>query len=99
MNFPISDLVQSHLEPLCPLLGSILRIFGNGLDFRTPRLRIPLTPVGPEDGCMHVVPSAFDELFDSSDPKHLRPETPETPETHGEALSCKAGEAGSGLEN
>ena len=36
MNFPISDLVQSHLEPLCPLLGSILRIFGNGLDFRTP---------------------------------------------------------------
>lgn len=53
---------------------------------------IPLTPVGPEDGCMHVVPSAFDELFNSSDPKHLRPETPETPETHGEALSCKAGE-------
>lgn len=52
--------------------------------------------MGPEDGCMHVVPSAFDELFNSSDPKHLRPETPETPETHGEALSCKAGEAGSG---
>lgn len=50
-------------------------------------LRIPLVPVGPEDGCMHVVPASHDELFASEDARHLRPSP-----SHGTALSCQAGE-------
>lgn len=46
-------------------------------------------PVGPEDGCMHVVPASHDELFASEDPRHLRPSPPSP---SGTALSCQAGE-------
>lgn len=48
-------------------------------------------PVGPEDGCMHVVPASHDELFASEDPRHLRVMSP-SPPSHGTALSCQAGE-------
>ena len=45
-------------------------------------------PVGPEDGCMHVVPASHDEFFEASeDPRHLRPSP-----SHGTALNCQAGE-------
>jgi len=47
-------------------------------------------PVGPEDGCMHVVPASHDELLEASeDPRHLRVMSPSP---SGTALSCQAGE-------